>query len=89
MIQHLQRARKAAWCGEYLKWICGFGNTDEPMGVDDAALLSQQSTKTKLQLAMQLAPSGNGIKYHVTKLRTSGMIRHVSPTKSEHREVLK
>lgn len=53
------------------------------------ALLRQQPATTRLELAKQLELSPEGVKYHLNKLRTAGVIRRVGPTKSGHWEVLK
>ncbi|APC16589.1 hypothetical protein BLL42_12935 [Pseudomonas frederiksbergensis] len=53
------------------------------------AVLRQQPTTTRRELAKQLGLSPDGVKYHLDKLRAAGVIRHVGPTKSGHWEVLK
>ena len=53
------------------------------------ALLRQQPAITRRELATQLGLSPDGVKYHLSKLRAEGAIRHVGPTKSGHWEVLK
>jgi len=52
-------------------------------------LLHQQPAATRYELARQLGLSSDGVKYHLNKLRVSGTIRHVGPTKSGYWEVLK
>ena len=53
------------------------------------ALLRQQPTTTRRELATQLGLSADGIKYHLNKLRAAGVIRHVGPTKNGRWEILK
>ena len=43
---------------------------------------------TRRQMAEIIGISENGIKYHLDKLKSSGVIRHVGPTKAGHWEVL-
>ena len=53
------------------------------------ALLKAQPSITGRELAQHTGLSADGVKYHLGKLRTAGIIRHVGPTKSGHWEVLK
>ncbi len=52
------------------------------------ALLRKTPTMTRRQMAEIIGISENGIKYHLDKLKSSGVIRHVGPTKAGHWEVL-
>lgn len=52
------------------------------------AILREQPTTTRKALAATLGLSDSGIKYHLDKLRTAEVIRHVGPTKAGHWEVL-
>jgi ATP-dependent DNA helicase RecG len=52
------------------------------------ALLRKTPTMTRRQMAEIVGISENGIKYHLDKLKSSGVIRHVGPTKAGHWEVL-
>ena len=40
-------------------------------------------------LAERVGLTPNGVKYHLTRLREAGVIRHVGPTKAGRWEVLK
>ena len=53
------------------------------------ALLKAQPSITRRELAARLSVSADGIKYHLEKMKSAGIIRHVGPTKSGHWEVLK
>ncbi|MEN1835805.1 ATP-binding protein [Pseudomonas lijiangensis] len=53
------------------------------------ALLRLHPAATGRDLAQQLGLTPDGIKYHLSKLRAMGAIRHVGPTKGGHWEVLK
>jgi len=52
------------------------------------AILRKQSGATRNELADRIGITPDGIKYHLTKLRASGVIRHIDPTKSGHWEFL-
>jgi len=52
-------------------------------------LLSAQPTITRKELAARIGLSAEGIKYHMEKMKSSGLIRHVGPTKTGHWEILK
>ena len=51
-------------------------------------LLRQQPDLTRRGLAAKIGLSDDGIKYHLNKMRLSGLIRHVGSTKAGHWEVL-
>jgi ATP-dependent DNA helicase RecG len=53
------------------------------------ALLRAQPTITRRELAARIGLSADGIKYHMEKMKSSGLIRHVGPTKAGHWEILK
>ncbi len=53
------------------------------------ALLEAEPTITRRELAERIGITPDGIKYHLEKLRSSGSIRHVGPTKAGCWEVLK
>jgi len=50
--------------------------------------LKVQPQTTRKELAEQIGITPDGIKYHLSKLRTAGKIRHVGSTKAGHWEVL-
>ena len=50
--------------------------------------LRAEPTLTRKLLAQRLGISENGVKYHLNKLKTSGRIRHVGPTKGGVWEVV-
>ena len=52
------------------------------------ALLRAEPTITWLGLAERLHITPNGIRYHLSRLRADGAIRHVGPTKAGRWEVL-
>ncbi len=52
-------------------------------------LIKEKPTITRKELAVKCGISPDGIKYHLDKLRNSGIIRHVGPPKGGHYEVLK
>ena len=52
-------------------------------------LLSAQPTITRKELAARIGLSADGIKYHMEKMKSAGLIRHVGPTKAGHWEILK
>ncbi|MDG9886099.1 transcriptional regulator [Pseudomonas sp. GD04058] len=51
--------------------------------------LRRRPTTTRFELARELGLTPEGIKYHLNKLRTEGVVRHMGPTKSGRWEVLK
>ena len=63
--------------------------TQETIQEKIVALLRKTSTMTRRQMAEMLGISENGIKYHLNKLKSGGVLRHVGSTKSGHWEVLK
>ena len=52
-------------------------------------LLRARPSITRRELASRTGLSDGGVKYHLNKLRTAHVIRHVGPTKAGHWEVLK
>lgn len=52
------------------------------------ALLREKPTLTRKALADRLGITPDGIKYHLTRLRNAGRIRHIGPTKKGRWEVL-
>lgn len=52
------------------------------------ALLRQNPTLTRDALATRMGITSDGVKYHLDKLRRSGRIRRVGPTKKGHWEIL-
>ena len=52
------------------------------------ALLRSNPTLTRDTLASHIGVTPDGVKYHLHKLRTAGLIRHVGPTKKGRWEVL-
>jgi ATP-dependent DNA helicase RecG len=63
--------------------------TQENIQARILALLSDEPTITRRELATKLAMTADGVKYHLQKLRLAGVIRHVGPTKAGVWEVLK
>lgn len=53
------------------------------------ALLKGEPELTQRMLAERVGLTPNGVKYHLTRLRAAGVIRHVGPTKAGRWEVLK
>ena len=53
------------------------------------ALLKAEPRITRRLLAERIGITPRGVKYHLTKLRKAGIIRHVGPTKAGRWEVLK
>ncbi len=53
------------------------------------ALLKAEPELTQRMLAERVGLTPNGVKYHLTRLRAAGVIRHVGPTKAGRWEVLK
>ncbi|MFZ2961076.1 MAG: ATP-binding protein, partial [Candidatus Ozemobacteraceae bacterium] len=53
------------------------------------ALLKKQPSIIQRELAEKLGMSVYAIKYHLNKLKTAGVVRHVGPTKAGHWEILK
>lgn len=51
-------------------------------------LLRHHPDASRAELAEYLGLTQDGIKYHLSKLRAAGVIRHVGPTKGGHWEVL-
>ena len=67
-------------------------NTREPRGTIRGrivALLRAEPEITRRVLAERLGITVDGIKYHLTRLRAAGVIRHVGATKAGRWEVLK
>ena len=52
------------------------------------SLLKAEPTLTQRMLAERVGLSSSGVKYHLTKLRAAGVIRHTGPTKAGRWEVL-
>jgi ATP-dependent DNA helicase RecG len=63
--------------------------TQETAQEKPLALLRASPTPSRRQLAEQLKMSEDGIKHHLNKLKSSGIIRHVCPTKAGRWEILK
>ena len=53
------------------------------------ALLKAEPRITRRLMAERIGLTPSGVKYHLTKLRKAGIIRHVGPTKAGRWEVLK
>jgi ATP-dependent DNA helicase RecG len=53
------------------------------------ALLRAQPASTGKELAAKIGISEDGVRYHLNRLKSSGRVRHVGPTKAGHWEVLK
>ncbi|PIV92300.1 MAG: hypothetical protein COW45_00250, partial [Gallionellales bacterium CG17_big_fil_post_rev_8_21_14_2_50_54_146] len=53
------------------------------------ALLKAHPSITRKELSGKVGISPDGIKYHLEKMKSAGLIRHVGPTKAGHWEVLK
>jgi ATP-dependent DNA helicase RecG len=53
------------------------------------ALLRIKPSLTRKSLAITLGLSDSGVKYHLEKLKATGIIRHAGPTKSGHWDVFK
>ena len=51
-------------------------------------LLKQKPSYTRRELADRLNLTPDGIKYHLDKLKKSGIIKHTGPTKKGHWEIL-
>ena len=51
-------------------------------------LLRVQPTMTRKELAEHIGITSDGIKYHLDKMRASGRIRHVGPTKKGYWEII-
>ena len=52
------------------------------------ALLREDPTRTQKALAEHIGITPAGVKYHLDKLRSAGLVRHVGPTKKGRWEVL-
>ncbi len=52
-------------------------------------IMRNKPSITRKELAKQIGISTDGIKYHLEKMKASGRIRHIGPTKAGHWEVLK
>jgi len=52
-------------------------------------LLSAQPAITRKELAARIGLSADGIKYHMEKMKSAGLIRHVGSIKAGHWEILK
>jgi len=52
-------------------------------------LLEQDPTMTRRDLATSLGLTDDGIKYHLDKMRESGLLKHEGPTKSGYWRILK
>ncbi len=53
------------------------------------ALLASEPSITRRELAGRIGLTPDGIKYHLVKMASAGLIRHVGPTKAGHWEILK
>jgi len=53
------------------------------------ALLKTTPSMTRRELAEKTGVSENGVKYHLNKLKASGVLRHIGPTKAGRWEILK
>jgi ATP-dependent DNA helicase RecG len=53
------------------------------------ALLRSRSSITRREMAERIGITLEGVRYHLTKLKAAGRIRHVGPTKAGRWEVLK
>ncbi len=52
------------------------------------ACIRAEPAITGKQMALKIGITEDGIKYHLAKLKKAGIIRHLGPTRSGHREVL-
>ena len=52
------------------------------------SILKMKPESTRNELSAQIGITPDGIKYHLTKLKAAGIIRHVGPTKSGSWEVI-
>lgn len=53
------------------------------------ALLKAHPAITRRELAAKIGITNDGIKYHLNKLKLSGRIKHIGPTKAGQWETLK
>ncbi|MCK5197868.1 MAG: winged helix-turn-helix transcriptional regulator, partial [Spirochaetales bacterium] len=53
------------------------------------ALIRTNSTITRKEIADELDMTIDGIKYHIKKMNTNGILKYVGSTKKGHWEVLK
>jgi len=53
------------------------------------ALLASEPSVTRRELADRIGLTPDGIKYHLAKMTSAGLIRHAGPTKAGHWEILK
>lgn len=67
----------------------GGGTTQETTQEKILVMLKTNPAMTRRQLVEKLSISDSGIKYHLSKLKSSGVLRHVGPTKAGRWEVLK
>lgn len=65
------------------------GTTQETTQEKILALLKSQPSITRKELSTKVGLSPDGIKYHLEKMKSAELIRHVGPTKAGHWEVLK
>ena len=70
------------------------GKTDQETVQETAqerilALLEEDPRLTRRRLVELIGISDSGIKYHLDKLKSQGVIRHVGPTKAGHWEIIK
>ena len=63
--------------------------TQETIRAKILTIISVESAITQRALAQRLAISINGVKYHLQKMRSAGILRHVGSTKSGTWEILK
>lgn len=63
--------------------------TQETVQEKIIVMLKKAPSLTRRKLAEHIGISDSGVKYHLTRLKADGIIRHVGPTKAGHWEILK
>lgn len=71
------------------KGVKAEGTTQETTQEQILRLLRLQPSITRKELAEKISLSSDGIKYHLAKLKSTGVIRHTGSTKAGRWEVLK
>ena len=75
---------------EHLKKTINTQETNKETNKEKIIALLHKNPQTTLRdLAETLSLSGEGVRYHLEKLRKAGIIRRIGPTKGGHWEVLK
>jgi ATP-dependent DNA helicase RecG len=77
------------WLDFSFRHHTGGNTTQETTQEKILALLASEPSITRRALANRIGLTPDGIKYHLVKLTSAGLIRHIGPIKAAQWEILK